>query len=756
MAILDDIGLEGISFHPHGRRHLKGIGQVEVHELLYDDHGPRSLRQRPQGHSDRQWTVIPTAGFEGSASKQPGGSDLSLIEPATLKRVGNYELEQVLGSGGMGDVYKGRHTQFNRVRAIKVIKPQHVASGNKEMIRRFYQEIKAVGALEHKNIVVAIDSSTPEDRLHYLVMEYIEGVSLHDLVDQQGHLLTPDACEIIRQAARGLQYIHRNGMVHRDIKPSNLMITLVDGDGMTSDQSIPHITEGLQGVVKILDLGLALLNEDHHERLTRYDNKAMGTGMYMSPEQWKTTSVDIRADIYSLGCTLYHLLSGNPPFYDSDLRPEKAHEKSNIPPIRTEGNIPRELWDILQRMLAKKPEDRYATPAEVAVELTPFVEGADLTGLVRGYIDPEACGTTVRRTQVESGARVDTWLSRASSLYPTRSWLLRRGLPLLIVGAAFAGLLWFTHIGKQSWIAETMQREKSSLSKFAEEVARDRIGEEITKRIRILEEAASDPAMIKMVESFDPNNVREQTDNHELQKWIKELRLANIDTAPSDSWFINDHQGRQIARHPFREKTGEIVNSFMRDYSYRDYFHGEDKDRSPENKQGIEPITAPNISAVYISSNSGDQKVAFSAPIWSTATETGSRSVIGVLSTSFKLGAFKVSGLSHSEGKQIVLVDLREDYIEGTPKRGMILNHELQSLWKEEFPPRVDPLVLAASKNDKDNFVAGYHDPLSIDQRTTYWGAFELVNYRTRDATPGREVVHSSGWMVLVQTEAMK
>ena len=118
-------------------------------------------------------------------------------------------------------------------------------------------------------------------------MEYIDGVALHDLVDQQGHLSVANACEIIRQAARGLQYIHRNGMVHRDIKPSNLMVTLVDADGMTSDPSLSHASEGVLGVVKILDLGLALLNEDQHDRLTRYDNRAMGTGMYMSPEQWK-------------------------------------------------------------------------------------------------------------------------------------------------------------------------------------------------------------------------------------------------------------------------------------------------------------------------------------------------------------------------------------------------------------------------------------------------------------------------------------
>src|SRR5690606_25740412 len=334
----------------------------------------------------------------------------------------------IIGSGGMGDVYKGRHPQFGRVRAIKVIKPRYVAAGNEEVIRRFYQEIKAIGTLEHRNVVVAIDSSAPSDRLHYLVMEYIDGVSVQDLVEQRGQLSVPDACEIVRQAARGLQYIHRNGMVHRDIKPSNLMVTVMDSDGVsTAADSDPG--EPVEGVVKILDLGLALLAGDTHERVTRYDRKAMGTGMYMSPEQWKTTSVDIRADIYSLGCTLYHLLAGNPPFYDSDLRPEKAHEKSSVPPIRT-NNVPRKLWDIIEKMLAKRPEDRYATPAEVAAELTPFCAGHDLTALAHGYLDPGTTPSSLRHTRVDSGATLDTWLSRASHLYPSRRWLLHRGLPL--------------------------------------------------------------------------------------------------------------------------------------------------------------------------------------------------------------------------------------------------------------------------------------------------------------------------------------
>ena len=754
MAILDDIGLEGISFHSHGRKHLKGIGQVEVHELLYDDQGPRMPRQRPQSHSDRQWTVVPTVGFEGSEHPSDG-SDVSLAAPPTLKRAGNYQLEEVLGSGGMGDVYKGRHLQFGRVRAVKVIKPQYVASGNKEMIRRFYQEIKAVGRLEHKNIVVAIDSSTPEDRLHYLVMEYIDGVAVNELVEQSDHFSVPDACEIIRQAARGLQYIHRNEMVHRDIKPSNLMVTLIDSDGISTDTALASEGEDVRGVVKILDLGLALLNEDHSERLTRYDHKAMGTGMYMSPEQWKTTSVDIRADIYSLGCTLYHLLAGNPPFYDSDLRPEKAHEKSAIPPIRNGENIPRKLWDIIRKMTAKKPADRYATPAEVSLALTPFVEGSNLVALVRNYIDPENVKTVTRYTRVDSGAGIDTWLSRASHMYPTRRWLLAKGLPLMGLGVGLAAVFWTMQENQKQTIAEAMQGVRNSLLKSADNVAKQRIGAEITKRFEILLEAAHDPKLPELILDFDSESVKRQGIDHPLILWIEKQRKDHYDEAHSSSWFINDIAGRQIARHPFLE-DGHIVTSFMGDYSHRDYFHGEKKNREPDNSEDAKPIEAPNISAVYISSSSGKMKVAFSVPIWSTEANGKERRVIGVLASSFNLGDFGVSDLSYSEGEQFVLVDLRTDYLEKEAKQGLILNHEHQSIWKKATPPRVSEKVLQAMQSTEDRFIAGFQDPLSVVPGKNYWGAFEGIDFELPDPESSRRQSVPSGWTVLVQTEAIE
>ena len=753
MAILDDVGLEGISFHLHGRRHLKGIGHVEVHELLYDKHGPRPLRQQPASHSDRQWTVVPTVG----AGNEPGGHDSAIASAVRLKRVGNYELESLLGSGGMGDVYKGRHTQFGRLRAIKVIKPQYVAAGDSEIKQRFYQEIKAVGALEHKNIVVAIDSSSPSDQLHYLVMEYIEGVSVQDLVEQRGQLSVPDACEIVRQAARGLQYIHRNEMVHRDIKPSNLMVTLVDGEGVASQPAISDEDETVEGVVKILDLGLALLAGDGQDRLTRLDNKAMGTGMYMSPEQWKTTSVDIRADIYSLGCTLYHLLSGKPPFADSELRPEKAHEKSKLPPIRT-NNVPRKLWDIIEKMVAKKPENRYSTPAEVAAELTPFCEGHDLASLVRGYLEPSSSPSSFRYTRVDSGAGIDTWLSRASHLYPTRRWLVRWGLPGLLIIGAFAGLAWQAYEARQKMIANAMQQAEDTLP-LAAETAANLIGQNVSDRFRILQQAAAEGELVDLIQGFSSEKARSELEAYPLAEWIKEHRRDSVDSAPTDSWFINDAEGTQIARHPLIDKdTKQPEDSFLENYSYRDYFHGEGKDRPHDSQEAIEPITSPNISAVYLSSTTGKLKVAFSVPVWSKPANDEERKVIAVLSMSVELGDFEVLNRNVQQGKDIVLVDLREDSLDASvshPQRGLILNHPLKVLWRDiEHPKRVSPEVLAAMDASNDKFLAGYHDPLSIDANATYWCVFEPVTYTIRDVLTGTTKTLKAGWVVLVQTPA--
>ncbi len=730
MAILDDIGLDGVVFHSHGRHHLKGIGRVEVYELLFDDQPAQKLRERPKSHSHREWTVVPTIGFEGGGGSSGAGGASATAVPA-LQRVGNYELEELLGSGGMGDVYKGRHQQFNRVRAIKVIKPQLVAAGNQEVVRRFYQEIKAIGALEHQNIVVAIDSSAPTDRVHYLVMEHIEGVGLDDLLDQRGTLSPADACEIIRQAARGLQFIHKNGMVHRDLKPSNLMITAVDADAVPGTSTTHAESEGQYGLVKILDLGLALLAGDRQDRLTLYDNKAMGTGMYMSPEQWKTTSVDIRADIYSLGCTLYHLLAGSPPFADSDLRPEKAHEKSRVPPLPSSSGVPRRLWDVLRKMLAKKADERYATPAEVSAALAPFTEGHNLVGLLREYVDPDADTAMHTRTRPDTQTGVDTWLSKATVMGPSRRWLLGRALPIAAVLAVVVGGGWSVYSNLLKRITEDTERTLTALAKNA---AEDSLADAIEERIEVLQRAAEEEKFVAAFEAVKGVPSIDQPAEG-LQFWLGRKYIDYSDYQPS-SLFVTDAKGTQLGRSPEKETIGQVFAS-------RDYFHGGGRDLTPEEAEEAEPITEPNLSSVYASSQTKEYKVALSVPI----RLPGQSEVSGVLAMSLEIDSFSSIEEKKVAGNQVVLIDLRESYLEGgQPQRGLILHHS-ERRSRERDVRRVDDKVLQAMRAKRNGFVSGYRDPYD-STRARYWGAYYDVPGTWHEGIDDGE---PAGWVVLVQ-----
>jgi serine/threonine protein kinase len=751
--------------HLHGRRLLKGIGNVEVHELLYDDHGPRPMRNQPKTHTQRQWTVIPTMGFGG------GGSGTAVAGATTLRRVGNYELEELLGSGGMGDVYKARHVQFGRVRAVKVIKQQFLAAEHTEVVRRFYNEIKAVGRLEHKNIVVAIDSSSPDDKVHYLVMEYVDGVSLDELVAQHGPLPAAEACEIIRQAARGLQYIHKNDMVHRDIKPSNLMVTLVDGDQVHSDSSLTQ-AEGERPVVKILDLGLALLADEGTDRLTRLEQKAMGTGMYMPPEQWKTTSVDIRADIYSLGCTLYHLLAGNPPFYDSDLRPEKAHEKSAVPPIRSRVQpVPKKLWDVLRKMLEKRPEDRYATPAEVSAALAPFAEGNQLAALVRGY-EAGHPASAVTPTLPNGASKVDThrtrpWFSTAGLLGDRRrvmNWLT----PLALM-AVFAGGAWWIirdsraerqRLANDARIADEQRLEntRTVLASYAKTAALNTAAE-MDKRFKVLEAESRDPELIRILNALNAGATGEAQEELyvDLRTWLIDVADRHGRELDPESWFVQDLGGTQVARSP------QDPASYLKSYRHRDYFHGLGEDRDPADAAAlaaVTPIEHHHLSSIYRSTATGLMKIAFSVPVRDFPAGAGSAAtpgeVIGVLAMSVNVHEFTVLDQSQAGGSEVVLIDLRKDWIDGE-NRGLILHHPKLAKGKlaradQALLAKIDAAKpLAATPQGEDNFLVGYRDPIDPADGQTYLGAIEPVRYELHSRESDEATTERFGWIVLVQ-----
>ncbi len=268
---------------------------------------------------------------------------------------GKYRLLERLGAGGMGAVYLCEHVMMGRRVALKVLPiPQ---AEDPASLARFYREAKAVARLDHPNIVRAHDIDH-EDKLHFIVLEYIDGTNLHDFVKKNGVLDPVRAADYIRQAALGLQHAHEAGLVHRDIKPGNLLLDR-------------------QGTIKLLDMGLARFFDDDGGAFAKaYEQGySIGTADYMAPEQTIDYRVDIRADIYSLGGTLYYLLVGKSPFQDGTM-PQKMiwHQVRHPKSVRSlRSDVPEGLVRVLDRMIAKEPERRYQTPAEVAAALAPLI-----------------------------------------------------------------------------------------------------------------------------------------------------------------------------------------------------------------------------------------------------------------------------------------------------------------------------------------------------------------------------------------------
>jgi serine/threonine protein kinase len=275
--------------------------------------------------------------------------------------LGNYVLLEKLGEGGMGVVFKARHWKLGRTVAVKLIRKQRL--DNRNVVRRFLREVRSVAALNHPNIVRAFDADEVNGTV-LLVMEYVRGTDLARLVKKNGPLPAGQACEYIRQAALGLQHASERGIVHRDIKPHNLLLNGEPGASATG------------GTIKILDMGLARFRpgqgeEESGSALTGI-GAVVGTPDYIAPEQsLESHEVDIRADLYSLGCTFYFLLTGQPPFSGgtgiAKLLRHQLEEPTPVTSLRSD--VPAEVAGVVRRLLVKKPADRYQTPAELVAVL---------------------------------------------------------------------------------------------------------------------------------------------------------------------------------------------------------------------------------------------------------------------------------------------------------------------------------------------------------------------------------------------------
>jgi serine/threonine protein kinase len=305
----------------------------------------------------------------------PFQAERLLAGRSTGLRLGQYRILEQIGGGGMGMVFKAEHRTMRRIVALKMLNSDLLESAR--AVQLFLHEVRAVARLIHPNIVTAYDANEVSGR-YYLVLEFVDGPDLDQLVRAHGLLPVGLACDYARQVANGLQCAHALGMVHRDIKPANI---LVQRQGPAGESS--------PGLVKISDFGLARLHAPAHEHpvngqsgtILTLDNAVMGTPDYLSPEQARCLhKTDIRSDLYSLGCTLYFLLTGQPPFPGGNALDKLVRHANEQPaPITAvRRDVPVAVLAIADKLMAKRREERFQTPAELAEALSPHAVGGPL------------------------------------------------------------------------------------------------------------------------------------------------------------------------------------------------------------------------------------------------------------------------------------------------------------------------------------------------------------------------------------------
>ena len=328
------------------------------------------------------------------------GQSSTADDIALPEAIGEYRIVRPIGRGGMGSVYLAQHTKLDRTVAVKVLASNRLADAR--MHDRFEKEMLAVGSLSHPNIVTAYDARDV-DGIALLVTEWVDGLDLKEIVRRSGPMSIADVAEVGLRVAEALSYIDSQGLVHRDLKPSNVMINR-------------------DGEVKVLDLGLARLRGRDNEADATATGQAMGTADYVAPEQIKDArEVDIRADVYSLGCTLYHLLSGRAPFEDESYANAfaklTAHVSTPPPPIQSlVPGLPKPFAQVVMQSLAKSPEERPRSPEEVARILRQFNANADLESQLQRAIASDGDGSSTSFVTPPTATQTGFWKRRVSLL----------------------------------------------------------------------------------------------------------------------------------------------------------------------------------------------------------------------------------------------------------------------------------------------------------------------------------------------------
>ncbi|MGO9923573.1 MAG: SUMF1/EgtB/PvdO family nonheme iron enzyme [Isosphaeraceae bacterium] len=362
------------------------------------------------------------------SEQSPEGTSTEKPIPATALPPGlaehpDYAIKRELGWGGMGVVYLAENRLMGRHEALKVIGWQ--ITPRPEMLERFLREIRAVAKLHHPNIVTAYHAVRLGESI-VLAMEYVDGLDLSRIVRARGPLPVANACSYIHQAALGLEHAHERGMVHRDIKPSNLMLA----------------RQCNRDVVKVLDFGLGKIRSNGPTDWTlTHEGQMLGTPDFIAPEQISDAGrADIRADIYSLGCTLYFLLTGRPPFGGTSLYDIlQAHHSVEATPLNlVRAEVPGELAALVGKMMAKDPEQRFQSPAEVAEALTPFLDAGT---------HPESASSSMGTERPPAGVKPSPKVTPTPAAVSRPPWVWATAATLLFMVVAASVLIIRTRNG---------------------------------------------------------------------------------------------------------------------------------------------------------------------------------------------------------------------------------------------------------------------------------------------------------------------